>query len=215
MGRSVNCKVQWPQNKTILLSTCFPKAQPNLWSIQTKSQLRPQSTQSAGPVRFLIFCSVSIFLLARLVAGRGPPVFCRATVAGNVLNHTYPLEYQICSSQPRQKSCWASSLRIQPLGLRPAKQGVSFSSFCIENVYYSNYLPVLFLCHFYYMFITHYYVFLISTLRSFIISHIFLIHCYVLPILILYLHIFNTCHRFLYIIKYYRFFIHYLHIFNT
>ncbi len=24
-------------------------------------------------------------------------------VAGNVLYHTYPLEYQICSSQPRQK----------------------------------------------------------------------------------------------------------------
>jgi hypothetical protein len=33
---------------------------------------QPQSTQSAGPVRFLIFCSISIFLLARLVAGRGP-----------------------------------------------------------------------------------------------------------------------------------------------
>jgi uncharacterized membrane protein SpoIIM required for sporulation len=31
----------------------------------------PQSTQSAGPVRFLIFCSISIFLLASLVAGRG------------------------------------------------------------------------------------------------------------------------------------------------
>jgi hypothetical protein len=31
-----------------------------------------QSTQSAGPVRFLIFCSISIFLLASLVAGRRP-----------------------------------------------------------------------------------------------------------------------------------------------
>jgi hypothetical protein len=30
----------------------------------------PQSTQSAGPVRFLIFCSISISLLASLVAGR-------------------------------------------------------------------------------------------------------------------------------------------------
>ncbi len=30
----------------------------------------PQSTQSAGPVRFLIFGSISIFLLASLVAGR-------------------------------------------------------------------------------------------------------------------------------------------------
>jgi hypothetical protein len=31
--------------------------------------LPPQSTQSAGPVRFLIFCSISISLLASLVAG--------------------------------------------------------------------------------------------------------------------------------------------------
>ncbi len=29
-----------------------------------------QSTQSAGPVRFLKFCSISIILLASLVAGR-------------------------------------------------------------------------------------------------------------------------------------------------
>ncbi len=33
---------------------------------------RPQSNQSAGPGRFLIFCSISIFLLASLVAGRRP-----------------------------------------------------------------------------------------------------------------------------------------------
>jgi hypothetical protein len=31
---------------------------------------QPQSTQSAGPVRFLLCCSISIFLLDRLVAGR-------------------------------------------------------------------------------------------------------------------------------------------------
>jgi hypothetical protein len=30
----------------------------------------PQSTQSAGPVRFLMLCSISIFLLASLVADR-------------------------------------------------------------------------------------------------------------------------------------------------
>ncbi len=45
------------------------------------------------------------------------PVDCQCRLAGNVLHHTYPLEYQICSSHPRQKSCWASPLRIQPLGL--------------------------------------------------------------------------------------------------
>ncbi len=33
-----------------------------------------QSIQSAGPVRFLIFCSISIILLASLVAGRDPSV---------------------------------------------------------------------------------------------------------------------------------------------
>ncbi len=44
-----------------------------------------QSIQSAGPVRFLIFCSISIFVRASLVAGRGP----QCTVAGNVLYQTY------------------------------------------------------------------------------------------------------------------------------
>jgi hypothetical protein len=39
-----------------------------------KPRQPPQSTQSAGPVRFLIFCSVSISLLASLVAGRDPSV---------------------------------------------------------------------------------------------------------------------------------------------
>jgi hypothetical protein len=65
----------------------------------------PQSTQSAGQ---LSACSISIFLLASLVAGRRPQ--CR--VAGNVLHNTHPLEYKICSRRPMQKSCWASSLRI-------------------------------------------------------------------------------------------------------
>jgi hypothetical protein len=32
--------------------------------------VKPLSTHSDGPVRFLIFCSISIFLLASLVAGR-------------------------------------------------------------------------------------------------------------------------------------------------
>jgi hypothetical protein len=35
-------------------------------------------------------------------------VDCWCRLAGNVLHHTYLLEYQICSSQPRQKSCWVS-----------------------------------------------------------------------------------------------------------
>jgi hypothetical protein len=32
----------------------------------------PQSTQSDGPVRFFIFCSISIILLASPVTGRKP-----------------------------------------------------------------------------------------------------------------------------------------------
>ncbi len=36
------------------------------------SGLKSQSTQSAGPVRFMIFCSISIFLLASLVTGKRP-----------------------------------------------------------------------------------------------------------------------------------------------
>jgi hypothetical protein len=36
------------------------------------SQVSPLSTQSAGPVRFLILCSISISLLASLVSGRRP-----------------------------------------------------------------------------------------------------------------------------------------------
>jgi hypothetical protein len=34
--------------------------------------LHTKSNQSAGPVRFLLFCSTSISLLASLVAGRRP-----------------------------------------------------------------------------------------------------------------------------------------------
>jgi hypothetical protein len=66
------------------------------------------NTQSAVPVHRLIFCSISIFLLASLVTVRRHQ--CR--IVGNVLHHTYPLEYKIFSSQPRQKPCWASSLSI-------------------------------------------------------------------------------------------------------
>ncbi len=49
------------------------------------------------------------------------PVDCWCILAGNVLHHIYPLEYQVFYSQPRQKSCWASSACIQPLGRRSKK----------------------------------------------------------------------------------------------
>jgi hypothetical protein len=42
------------------------------------ARCQPQSTQNAGPVRFLIFCSVSISLQASLVAGRRPQYYAGA-----------------------------------------------------------------------------------------------------------------------------------------
>jgi hypothetical protein len=45
----------------------------HLWSVKLVQQLtQPQSTQSDGPVCFLIFCSLSISLLTSLVAGWRP-----------------------------------------------------------------------------------------------------------------------------------------------
>jgi hypothetical protein len=105
---------------------CVPgQLRTELLCIRVGGWLRPQSNQSAGPVRFLIFCSTSIFLLASLVAGRRP----QCTIAGNVLHRTYPLEYRICSSQPRQKSCWASA------SLEPGWSVgcVHFSLFCVPK----------------------------------------------------------------------------------
>jgi hypothetical protein len=48
-------------------STAVQHSLPPAWSWAS-----PQSNQSAGPVRFFIFCSISIFLLTSLVASRRP-----------------------------------------------------------------------------------------------------------------------------------------------
>ncbi len=98
-------------------------------------QKRSQSTQSAGPVRFLIFCSINIFLLAGLVAGSKP----QWAVAGNVLHRTYPLEYQICSSQPRHKSCVGPALYIISLLGRDAHLPPTLTTPCLtQNCTYVN-----------------------------------------------------------------------------
>jgi hypothetical protein len=55
--------------------------------------LYAQSTQSAGPVRFFTFRSISIFLLASLVAVRRP----QCTLAGNVQYSTIPIHLYIKS----------------------------------------------------------------------------------------------------------------------
>ncbi len=50
-----------------------PTSLPNpLNTILHFGEFLPQSNQSAGPVRFLIFFSISIFMLASPVAGRKP-----------------------------------------------------------------------------------------------------------------------------------------------
>ncbi len=54
-----------PKRETQTLQNIPPKR-------PTARVLHPQSTQSAGPVRFLIFCSISISLLASLEAVRRP-----------------------------------------------------------------------------------------------------------------------------------------------
>ncbi len=57
---------------------------------------KPQSTQSAGPVRFFIFCSISIFLLARQVAGKGPQ--CSAGPPQQRMYSTIPIHWNIKSA---------------------------------------------------------------------------------------------------------------------
>ncbi len=55
-----------------------------------------QSNQSAGPVRFLIFCSISIFLLASLVAGRRHQ--CNAGAVQQGMYSTIPIHWNIKSA---------------------------------------------------------------------------------------------------------------------
>ncbi len=50
-------------------------------------KLGPQSSQSAGPVRFLIYCLISIFLLASLVAGRRHHIML-VQISRDVPHHT-------------------------------------------------------------------------------------------------------------------------------
>jgi hypothetical protein len=60
------------------------------------TQCTPQSNQSAGPVRFLIFCSISIFLLASLVAGRRHQ--CNAGAVQQGMYSTRPIHWNIKSA---------------------------------------------------------------------------------------------------------------------
>jgi hypothetical protein len=57
------------------------------------AQYIPQSAQSAGPVRFLIFFSISMFLLASLLAGRRPQGSAGALQQG--MYSTIPIHWNI------------------------------------------------------------------------------------------------------------------------
>jgi hypothetical protein len=63
--------------------------------IRDQVWLYPQSTQSDGPFRFLIFCSISIFLPASLVAGKGPQ--CSAGPPEQGMYSTIPVECVYCT----------------------------------------------------------------------------------------------------------------------
>ncbi len=67
--------------------------------VQYRIQLQSQSNQSAGPVSFLIFCSISIFLLASLVAGRKPQGTAGADQQG--MYSTIPIHWNIKSAPAR------------------------------------------------------------------------------------------------------------------
>ncbi len=60
------CYAHAARERTAYIRTVYMCTRKCMWRVYT------QSTQSAGPVRFLIFCSISIFVLASPVAGRGP-----------------------------------------------------------------------------------------------------------------------------------------------
>jgi hypothetical protein len=58
------------------------------------------STQSDGPVRFLIFCSISIFLLASLVAGVQISRECTpAYLSTGILNLLQPAQAEVVLGQ--------------------------------------------------------------------------------------------------------------------
>ncbi len=104
--------------------TCHRKEEPvpkSLFLTRADSNLIPCRNQVPIFVQNFGLCQLFDILLHKYFPAGQPsgrqktPVFCQATVAENVLHHTYPLEYQICSSQPRQKLCCAIPLCIQPL----------------------------------------------------------------------------------------------------
>jgi hypothetical protein len=91
-------------NQTQVLYTTPPPLPQRLFTVRSANKCPrcildvfcPQSTQSAGPVRFLIFCSISIFLLASLVAGRGPQ--CSAGPPYQRIYSTIPVHWNIKSA---------------------------------------------------------------------------------------------------------------------
>jgi hypothetical protein len=83
-----------PRQFSLLLYGVYPASTP------AAPQLDPQRTQSAGPVRFLIFCSITIFLLASLMTGRRPQYNAGAEWPG--IYSTIPIHWNIKSAPASQ-----------------------------------------------------------------------------------------------------------------
>ncbi len=88
----------------------------------------PQSNQSAGPICFLIFCSISISLLTSLVAGRRPQRNAGADQLG--MYSTIPVHWNIKSA---------------PASLGRSRVGPAFYIFSFLNLYTTR-VPTLHLC---------------------------------------------------------------------
>jgi hypothetical protein len=71
-NHTTSCQTKTSATVPLSVYYSMPLNVPGKFLCEVKTGLSPQSNQSAGPVRFLIFCSISIFLLASPVAGRKP-----------------------------------------------------------------------------------------------------------------------------------------------
>jgi hypothetical protein len=93
-----------------------------------------QSTQSAGPVRFLIFCSISIFLLDSLVAGRRLQWTAGADKQGmySIIRIHWNIKTAL-ASQGRSRAGPALYIHITPLGSQTPMFLLEFEPICGNN----------------------------------------------------------------------------------
>ncbi len=101
-------------------SLCSPCRLPFLPFVPLSTYLAPSSCDRNRPPPSQVACKLTLFAPPFTQSShpfqlpRTPPTqrlamttlgLLRSCYAEHVLHHTYPLEYQICSSQPKHKSC--------------------------------------------------------------------------------------------------------------